>query len=464
MVYAAGIAVAAPRQRVGPILACMSRNGPPPEAHDPYAALRSPGYRRLLAANLLSALALESQSVAVGWELYEQTESAAALGFVGLVQFVPVLLLALPAGHATDRFDRKYMFLAAQSLLALASAVLAAISYLGGPVWAVYLVLFTFGVGRAFTAPARWSLLPALVPPHALGNAVTWNSSGWQVASMLGPALGGSIIWLTGRAGETYVLGSIGCVAAAISIAGAHPRPVERLTEPVTLHSLLAGVRWVWHTPLILATITLDLFAVLLGGATALLPIYAKDILHTGPAGLGWLRAAPSIGALVMAVVMAHRPPMRRAGRALVASVAGFGVATIVFGLSRDPLLSFVMLALTGALDNVSIVVRGTLVQLLTPEAMRGRVSAVNTIFIVSSNELGAFESGTVAAFFGPVFSVVSGGIGTLLVVAVVALRWPEVRRLGMLTALTAQPATLPLGATDLGEVRDDEAGRPISS
>jgi hypothetical protein len=205
------------------------------------------------------------------------------------------------------------------------------------------------------------------------------------------------------------------------------------MTGPPSLDSLLAGLKFVWNTPLILATITLDLFAVLLGGATALLPIYARDILHAGPAWLGWLRAAPSIGALVMALAMAHRPPLRRSGSALLLAVAGFGVATIGFGLSRDPYLSFVLLAVTGALDNVSVVVRGTLVQLLTPDAMRGRVSAVNTIFIVTSNELGAFESGMTAALVGPVWSVVGGGIGTLAVVGWVMAKWPQVLRLGPL-------------------------------
>jgi hypothetical protein len=225
----------------------------------------------------------------------------------------------------------------------------------------------------------------------------------------------------------------------------------------MTLDSLLAGVRFVRSSPLILATITLDLFAVLLGGATALLPIYAADILDVGPSGLGWLRAAPSVGAVVMALTLAHRPPMRQAGRAMLLSVAGFGAATVAFGLSRDPVLSFLMLALTGALDNISIVVRGTLVQLLTPEAMRGRVASVNTIFIVSSNELGAFESGITAHWFGPVASVVMGGVGTLVVVGAVALRWPQVRGLGVLDATVAQQE-MPLGMTTQTESLEIDA------
>jgi MFS family permease len=437
------------------------------EDHDPYAALRSPDYRRVLAGNVLSALGSQMQGVAVGWELYQRTNSPAALGLVGLVQFLPVLLLSLPAGHAADRFSRKRLFLAAQSLMTLASAGLATLSAIEGPVPLMYLALLLVGVGRAFSAPARWSILPQVVPAGALANAITWNSSGWQVASMLGPAVGGGVIAVTGRAAGAYELAAAAFAACAGLVAPIRLRPVERLADPPTFASHLAGVRFVWATPLILATITLDLFAVLLGGATALLPVYAKDILEIGPSGLGWLRAAPSVGALVMALALAHRPPLQHAGRALLLSVAGFGLATVVFGLSRDPLLSFVALALTGALDNVSIVVRGTLVQLLTPDAMRGRVSAVNTIFIVSSNELGEFESGMTAHWFGPVASVVGGGVGTLIVVAWVALRWPEVRRLGPLYAPVkeaepaAQPSTLPLGACNLTEAADDEATRP---
>jgi MFS family permease len=404
-----------------------------PPAHDPYVALRSRDYRRLLAGNMLASIASEMMSVAVGWELYQRTNSAAALGFVGLAQFLPVLLLALPAGHAADRYSRKGLFLAAQVMMALASLGLGGLSFYHGPVLLVYLCLLLTGVSRAFSAPARWALVPMVVPESALGNAVTWNSSGWQIASMLGPTLGGLVIGATKAATGAYVLavaGSLGCAGLVASI---RPQSPPRQRESVGLQSLLAGIRFVWKTRLILATITLDLFAVLLDGAAALLPIYARDILKVGATGLGLLRAAPSLGALMMALLLAHRPPLQHAGRTLLISVAGFGAATIVFGLSEDPALSFFMLALTGALDNISVVVRGTLVQLLTPDPMRGRVSAVNTIFIVSSNELGAFESGITAEVFGTVPSVVGGGIGTIVVVLAVALRWPEVLRLGSL-------------------------------
>src|SRR5438874_2765661 len=401
--------------------------------HDPYAALRHRDYRHLLAGSILASIGTEAQAVAVGWELYQRTNSASALGLVGLVQFLPVLLLSLPAGQVADRWSRKGLLLVAQGTAMLASLGMAALSLMQGPILLVYLCLLLAGCARAFSAPARWSLVPMVVPGPLLANAVTWNSSGWQVAAVAGPALGGALIAVAGRAVEAYLLAAACALTCAGLVVTIRPRPAERAVEAPSLGTLLAGVRFVLRTELILATITLDLFAVLLGGATALLPIFAKDILEVGPVGLGWLRASPALGALVMAVLLAHRPPLRRAGRALLLSVAGFGVTMVVFGLSRNFALSFVALALSGALDNVSVVVRGTLVQVLTPDAMRGRVAAVNAVFISSSNELGAFESGLTAAWLGPIASVVGGGIGTVLVVLAVMLRWPSVLRLGRL-------------------------------
>ncbi len=275
-----------------------------------------------------------------------------------------------------------------------------------------------------------------MVPLEALGNAVTWNSSGWQVANVGGPALAGGLIWLTQKypvyhAAPIYLLAASCSLTCVVLVGFIRPRVTVRPSAPRTLASLLEGVRFVWRTEPLLAAITLDLFAVLLGGATALLPIYAKDILGVGAFGYGCLRAAPALGAVVMALLLAHRPPLRRPGQALLAAVAGFGVATIVFGFSKSIPLSFVMLLLTGAFDNISVVVRGTLMQTLTPDEMRGRVAAVNVVFISSSNELGAFESGMTAAWFGPVASVVGGGIGTILVVLLVMWRWPRLRLLG---------------------------------
>jgi MFS family permease len=410
------------------------------DPHNPYAALRLPDYRRLLACGVLGSIASAMQSVAVGWELYQRTNSKAALGYVGLVQFLPILLLSLPAGHAADRFDRKWLLACALTLSALASMGLAALSFCEGPVPLIYLCLGLIGVGQAFSGPARWALMPSIVPDELLASAVTWTSMSWQIASVVGPALGGLVLWASSdEAANAYLLAVLFSLSSAAFLIRIRPRPLERRSEKVTLDSLLAGLRFVFTNDLILATITLDLFAVLLGGAIALLPVFTRDILHVGPAWLGWLRAAPSLGALLMALFLAHRPPIRRAGPALLWSVAGFGAATIVFGFSRNPWLSLAMMAATGAVDNISVVVRATLVQVLTPDAMRGRVASVVNIFIGSSNELGEFESGLTAAWFGPVASVVGGGIGSVLVVLAVMLRWPRVMRLGSLANLAEE-------------------------
>jgi MFS family permease len=427
-----------------------------PEPHDPYAALRHRDYRLLLAGIVLASFGSEMMAVVVGWELYERTGSAADLGYVGLAQFLPVLFLSLPAGHAADRFSRKRILVAAQSLMALASVCLAMLSFWQGPVPLIYLLLLLAGISRAFAAPARWALLPQVVPASILGNAVTWNSSGWHLASVCGPALGGLVVALS-RAANAYLLAAICSAACALLVSAIRAQPRQHHGEPASLASLAAGIRFVWQTKLILATITLDLFAVLLGGAVALLPMFAKDILRIGPAGLGWLRAADPLGALAMAFLLAHLPPMRHAGRALLVAVAGFGLATIGFGLSTNAVLSFILLVLVGALDNVSVVVRGTLVQSLTPDPMRGRVSAVNAVFIGSSNYLGAFESGMTAAWFGPVISVVGGGVGTILVVLLVMLRWPEVLRLGPL-----HPTRL--AALGPSKLKEPEVAEPLES
>jgi MFS family permease len=382
---------------------------------------------------MLASVGTEMQSVALGWELYQRTDSAAALGLVGLVQFLPVFVLSLPAGHAADRYSRRALLVSAQAVTACTSLGLALLSLLHGPVVLLYLCIFMAGISQAFNSPARWALVTQVVPDQALTNAITWNSSGWQIASMLGPALGGLVLAAAGEAAPAYLLACVCSLTCAGLVWQIRPREVARHAEPVSFRSLLAGAAFVYRTKLILATLTLDLFAVLLGGATALLPIFARDILEVGPGGLGWLRAAPSVGAFVMAVALAHREPLRRAGRTLLAAVAGFGLATVVFGLSQNFMLSLCALAVTGALDNISVVVRGTLVQVLAPDAMRGRISAVNAIFISSSNQLGAFESGITAQLFGPVVSVVGGGIGTVLVVLAVMWVWPEVLRLGPL-------------------------------
>jgi MFS family permease len=405
--------------------------------HDPYAALRFRNYRLYLAGSFLATASTEMLLTAVGYELYQRTGSQAALGWAGLAQFLPVLLLTLPAGQLSDRHSRRHVYQAAEGLVALAATGLLLTSLLEGPVALFYGWIILVGVGQAFSLPARSALLPQTIPAAYLSNAITWNSSGWQLASVAGPfAAGQAIALAVNRPAAAYALTAGTALGCILLLAPIRAPAQERPAEPFSWASFLAGVRFVRQTRPLLAAITLDLFAVLFGGATALLPVYAEDILHVGPAGLGWLRAAPALGAWLMALVLAHRPPLRRPGRTLLGAVTGFGLAIIAFGLSRWFWLSFGLLALAGALDNISVVVRGTLVQVLTPEEMRGRVAAVNTLFISSSNELGAFESGMAAWLFGTVPAVVGGGVGTLLVVLLVAWRWPELLRLGALTPL----------------------------
>ena len=404
-------------------------------AHDAYAALRQRDFRYFLAANFLATLGEQMLTVAVGWELYLRTRSTLALGLVGLVQIVPVALLALPAGQLADRYDRRRIVLASQALLAVCSLGLTLLSATTGPLPLVYVCLFLLGAGMAFSTPANSALVPQVVPSAAFANAATWSSSSWQLAAVLGPALGGGLIALTGHATGVYLVNAAAALIAVALIA--RIRGIRQVVKPASeatdARSLAAGIQFIRRTQVVLAAITLDLFAVLFGGATTLLPVFAVDILHVGATGLGVLRAAPSVGAVLMALTLAHLPPLRRAGRTLLLAVAGFGVATIVFGLSRSFPLSLLMLGLLGALDNVSVVVRSTLLLTRAPDEVRGRVYAVNGVFVTASNELGGFESGLVAAIFGPVLSVVAGGIGTVIVVGAVAAIWPEMRRLGRL-------------------------------
>src|SRR5450432_655288 len=436
----------------------------PSGKHDPYAAFRFPAFRFYTSGNLISVVGRLMFMVAVEWEIYGRTHSATALGLVGLMIALPVVLLSLPAGHIADRFPRKRIVLVTQALSAICSLALAFVSWkhLAIPNWPVlqkgnhflygiasiferhttyfhfddlsipliYLILLISATGRTFGWAARSSYFPQLVPRDAFANAVTWNSSVFQIGSVVGPAIGGLLIV---RAGFPfiYVLDAICAMSFFLLVLPIRSSDRGSSSERNAWRSLKEGIRFMLSKQVILATITLDMFAVLLGGATALLPIFADQILHCGPIGLGWLRAAPAIGAFVMAVLIAYLPPTRNAGRMLLRCVTGFGVATLVFGASRWLWLSLLMLFLTGVFDSVSVVVRQTLVQLLTPDEMRGRVSAVNNIFIGTSNEFGALESGLTAALFGPVFSVVAGGIGPILVVLVVAMKWPQTRRIG---------------------------------
>ncbi|MGH7561376.1 MAG: MFS transporter [Gemmatimonadales bacterium] len=404
--------------------------------HDAYQALRIVGFRRYLAGNVLGTIGHQMQSVAIGWELYERTRSPLALGLVGLVQVVPLLLLFLPVGHLVDRYDRRRVLIGAEAGLALTAFGLAAVSALHGPIPLVYLLLTVNGAARAFQGPAKSALLPEIVPVRVFQNAVTWNSGGWQVADVVGPALGGVLIAASGGASAVYVANGVAALLFLLLLRRVPTDAAPRRVPVASLSALLEGVRYVRKSEVLFGAITLDLFAVLFGGAVALLPVFAKDILHVGPAGLGWLLAAQSIGAVLMALALAHRPPLRRAGPVLLWSVAAFGAATIVFGLSRSFVLSFAALAAAGAADSISVVIRATLAQLGTPVELRGRVSAINSLFIGMSNELGGFESGAVAALAGPVFAVVSGGVGTIAVVGIVAARWKPLATLGRMEGL----------------------------
>ena len=435
--------------------------------HDPYAAFRSSGFRLFTAGNLLSITGRLMLAIAVEWEIYARTHSATALGLVGLVIAVPVVALSLPAGHLADRYSRKRIILVSQVFSALASAALALVSWKhlsippvavlrGGnqaltaiatiferhhPIFQfddasiplIYLLLFVGASARTFSWAARSAFFPTLVPRDAFANAVTWNNSVFQIGSVVGPAISGLLVAYVGFP-IVYLLDAL-CAFSFFLLVLAIRRStqVRDQTEASTWKSLIAGLRFVFSRKVILATITLDLFAVLLGGATALMPIFADQILHCGPVGLGWMRAAPAVGAFGMALLVAHLPPMKRTGKTLLWCVSGFGVATILFGLSKVFWLSLGLLFVIGAFDSVSVIIRGSIVQLVTPDEMRGRVSAVNNIFIGTSNEFGALESGLTAALFGPVISVVAGGIGTIMVVIGVAFRWPQTLKIGAL-------------------------------
>jgi MFS family permease len=419
-------------------------HSPAPLDHDPYAALRLPVYRLFSITFALAVIGSQSMSVAVQWELFQRTHKEVTLGNIGLVQALPVILLSLGAGHASDVFSRKKVLLVMQIFLVIFPLMLAAMVWWGKGwplyVQGFYLVILLNACALTFARPARSALLPGLVPTEIFTNAATWNATFFELASVIGPALGGfviahiSVFWALILSAATTAI----CFWLTTMLPDPH---VERKSEPLSFATLVAGVRFVWRVKIILAILTLDLFAVLLGGAVYLLPAFAER-LGVGAAGFGWLRAAPSVGAITMAMLIAHLPPMKRAGRALLLAVTGFGAATIVFGLSTSFWLSLAMLFLTGACDNISVVVRHTLVQLLTPDSMRGRVSAVNQVFIGASNELGGMESGYVGQALGPVFSVVAGGIGAILVTALVAVKWPQIRKFGSLQS--AQPVEEP--------------------
>jgi MFS family permease len=403
------------------------------KTHDSYAAFRVSSFRRYFFGNLVMILGLQMQKVAIGWEIYERTHSAVHLGYVGLVQYLPQLFLVVITGHVTDKYNRKFVLMAALLFNALAAVGLALNSFRGGSIYLLYACLLAAGTAKAFWMPARAAFLPRIVPMDIFSNAVSWNTSGFEIATMTGPALGGLLIGMFQSPTLVYAINAIAGITYVVLISRVKYKHEKQENGPVSLSSLSAGLRFVRKSNVVLSAMMLDMFGVMLGGATALMPIYAKDILNVGPTGLGWLMAAPAVGACTMAVLQAHHGPMKHAGRVVLFAVAGFGAVTIVFGISNLFWLSMGMLVMLGACDNISVVVRVTLVQVITPDEMRGRVSALNALFIGTSNELGAVESGMMAGLFGPVFSVVSGGIGTILVAAVIAYLSPQLRTYGRL-------------------------------
>lgn len=423
--------------------------------HDPYQSLRVRDFRLLLLGNSIATFGEQMLTLALGWELYLRTGSAFLLGMVGLAEIFPALLFSLYAGQVADRYNRKRIIVVTQLIVALASLGLTALSYWQGPLVFIYGCLVVMGAAMTFNTPAATTLPASILPEEAFENAATWSSSSWQLATVIGPAAAGAIIALMNSATFVYTLNALAAVVFVLLLIPVKPtRTVIRQAteERSTWRSIGEGMSFLRRTPVLLGAITLDMFAVLFGGATTLLPIFATTILHVGAVGLGWLRAAPSIGALIVALTLAHRPPFQRAGRTLLLVVVGFGLATIVFGVSRSFWLSLAMLFALGGLDNVSVVIRSTLALTRTPDEMRGRVAAINGLFVNASNQLGGFESGLTAQLFGPAISVAGGGVGTILVVVAVALIWPELRRMGTLRVAPE--------STELAELEAAQASR----
>jgi len=416
----------------------MSDQSTPDTSHDPYEAFRYKSFRRYSIGLTFVQMATAMQGLAIAWEIYVRTDNVLALGMVGLVQAIPMWLFSLPGGYLADVFDRRRLIQISFFLSTLTSLGLAAFSYAKASVIAMFVLLFIDASIMRMAGGARAAILPLLVPVDAFENAVKWRFTLFQVCAVVGPALGGFIIAWHLQAAYLFCAGSTALFIAILAMI--HVEEGTRSAPGNPLGQLVEGLRFVRNQSVILGAISLDLFAVLLGGAVYLLPVFARDIIHLErwglqpEAALGWLRAAPGAGALVMALLMTHTPPMRKAGRGMFLAVAGFGIATIIFGLSRNFWLSMAMLFFAGFFDTISVVIRHTLVQVRTPNEMRGRVSAVNSMFIGSSNELGGFESGLVAKIFNPVISVVSGGIGTLLIVALWMKCFPALRKLESLS------------------------------
>ncbi|MCE5301931.1 MAG: MFS transporter [Planctomycetaceae bacterium] len=412
----------------------------PPTKQDPYIAWRTPDFRcfELSWFAMTFSKQIERLAIAVYFvNLYSSSDAALALAMMGLVQAAPIMLLAIFGGQLADRFDRRRLWIDTLVVNVVVSiGLIAAVWHNSSPVW-IYVLLALNATAQSVGSPSRAALLPQLVSREAFTNAVTWNSTMFYMGSVTGPAIGGAILAVWHNPASALVAVAVWRLVALLAVWRIRHRQAVGDGQEISWESVVAGIRFVWKTKLILASITLDMFAVLLGGVTYLLPIFAKDILHVGPLGLGFLQGADAIGATCMAVMLVHLPPMRRAGVTLLWAVAGFGLATILFGVSTWFWFSMAMMFLVGALDNISVVVRHTLVQMLTPDEMRGRVSAVNNVFIVASNDLGGLESGLTTWLFGSaMLSAVFGGVGTMLVVVTVACLWPEILRIGSLQSI----------------------------
>lgn len=442
----------------------MSEGGSKPAITETKAgsAFLSRDFRLYQSARLMVIVGAEAQSVAVAWQVYAITHSALDLGLTGLALFLPGLIFVLAAGHAADRFDRRKIIMACYSLQAICTITLLWLSltktYISnGRVWPIYAVLLGIGLGRAFSGPASSAMLPSLVPKDHFVNAVTWGGTINQAANMAGPTVGGLLftLQLTGvmtrwnGAAIVYAFTLVMLVSFLVLVGMIRTKMEGAVKKAFNAKTVLAGLEYVWNTKLLLGSISLDLFAVLLGGAVALLPIFATDILHAGPRGLGLLRAMPAVGALAVSLVMVVKPIQRKAGWLMLGCVGLFGAATIVFGLSRNIWISLIALVLVGGSDMVSVVIRGSVLQLATPPEMRGRVSAVNWIFIGASNEFGEFESGLTAHWWGAVRAVVVGGIGTLVVMGAAAAFFPALRQADTLTAESLMNAELELSVAE---------------
>ncbi len=411
----------------------------PANARAGRAAFTHPSFVLFEIARFLIVASVEMQAVAVGWQVYEITKRPLDLGLVGLVQFLPGILLFPISGHASDRFERRTVLTCCYAGFAVCFALLLTQAHRGlHSVLPIYAVLILLGMVRSFNSTASRSILPQLVSEEHFPNAVAWNASIFQAATILGPSFGGVLYAASHGPSAVYAVAMLTAIGAMITTFRIKPEAKARPREPMTFKTVFAGLHFIRRRKLILGAVSLDLFAVLLGGAVALLPVYAREILRTGPWGLGLMRTAPGVGAALMAILLAHRPLRGKSGPTLLWAVAGFGVCTIIFGVSRSLVVSLAALVLLGASDMISVIIRATLVQLATPDEMRGRVNAVDMVFIGMSNELGQFESGVTAQWFGTVPAVILGGVGTLVVIAMWAWLFPELRQAGDLHAITS--------------------------